>query len=329
VTSFALRLDLQLPPGDAAERSARYAAALDIAEQADAAGFEAVILHEHHGAESGYLPSALTMAAAIASRTRSVRIRVSALVAALHDPVRVAEQSAVVDLLSGGRLELVIVNGYVAEEFAAAGVKTTERVARAVEMVETLRQAWTGEPFEFRGRRVRVTPRPIGDGPRLLLGGATEAPARRAARLGVGFRPQVPSAWAHYRDELRALGGADPGPPESGFGFVHVAVDPETAWARLLPHLEADVAQYARWLPADASTPSRSPAETVQAMRDSGAYRVLTPEQLTEALRAEPPATVVSLHPFVGGLPVADGRECVQLVAERVIPAVRAVANVR
>jgi alkanesulfonate monooxygenase SsuD/methylene tetrahydromethanopterin reductase-like flavin-dependent oxidoreductase (luciferase family) len=315
MTAFALRFDLQAPTASGPDEIARrYRAALEMAAEADAAGFESVILHEHHGADSGYLPSALTMAAGIAACTRSVRIRVSALVAALHDPIRVAEQAVIVDLISAGRLELVIANGYVREEFNATATPMSQRVARTVEMIDVLRQAWTGEPFTFRGRPVRVTPRPTRAGPKLTLGGGSEPAARRAARLGVSFRPQNTTAWSHYRDELSTLGQPDPGPPEHTFGYVHVAADPDSVWPRLAEHLEYDLAQYARWQPPDPTSSTVPLAEQVAAMYRTGAYRVLTPTQLADALEVDPEPFVVTLHPLIGGLAIDDAWECVRLV---------------
>src|SRR5690606_20598071 len=100
------------------------------------------------------------------------------------DPIRLAEQLAVLDLASGGRVTIVAGLGYREEEFAMAGVDRKRRGTVMEEAVETMRRAWTGEPFEYRGRRVVVTPKPkTPGGPTLLVGGSTEKAARRAARL--------------------------------------------------------------------------------------------------------------------------------------------------
>jgi alkanesulfonate monooxygenase SsuD/methylene tetrahydromethanopterin reductase-like flavin-dependent oxidoreductase (luciferase family) len=190
----------------------RYRAAIDMAEWADRLGFVAVILSEHHGSPDGYLPSPLVLAAAMAARTERIRLRIAAIVAAFHDPLRLAEDAAVVDLISGGRLDLVITNGYVGREFAMFDRQVSERAQRTSETVVTLRQAWSGEPFEFRGRSVRLTPTPHQDGgPQIGMGGSSEPAARRAARLGDDFMPSTPELWDVYRDELAKLGKPDPG----------------------------------------------------------------------------------------------------------------------
>src|SRR5579864_9052810 len=190
---FGIRFDLRNPAFAGVPDVERYAAAIDMCEWADRLGFVSCILSEHHGADDGYLPSPLPLAAAIASRTRTIRINVAALVASFHDPLRLAEDIAIVDLISKGRVDIVVTNGYVASEFAMFDRPLSGRVARTTEVVRTLRDAWTGEPFEFRGRTVRITPRPAqSGGPPIAMGGSTEAAARRAARLGDGFLPSSP-----------------------------------------------------------------------------------------------------------------------------------------
>ena len=134
------------------------------------------------------------------------------MVAPFHDPLRLAEDVAVVDLPSKGRLDLVLTNGYVPQEFAMFGRSLAGRPRLATLAVETLRKAWTGEPFEHEGRTVRVTPTPFQPGgPPITLGGSSEAAARRAARIGDDFMPSTPEIWAYYRDEVQRLGRPDPG----------------------------------------------------------------------------------------------------------------------
>ena len=133
-------------------------------------------LSEHHSSDDGYLPSPLTVAAAIAGRTSSIRMLVVALIAPLYHPIRLAEDVAVLDLVSGGRVDLVLGAGYVPDEAPLYGFESTGRVARLEEALRVLRAAWTGEPFEYKGNMVRVTPRPLRpNGPMLLLGGSTPA----------------------------------------------------------------------------------------------------------------------------------------------------------
>src|SRR5215217_3754813 len=104
---FGIRFDFRNPPVAGTTMAERYRAALDMASWADGLGAITIVLSEHHGSDDGYLPSPLTMAAAIAARTSTARINIAALVTSFHDPLRLAEDAAVVDLISEGRLDVV------------------------------------------------------------------------------------------------------------------------------------------------------------------------------------------------------------------------------
>ena len=304
--AFAVRFDLRNPAFAGVSGTDRYQAALEMAEWAEANGALMVVLSEHHGCDDGYLPSALTMAAAVAARTSRVLIQVAAAVASLHDPLRLAEEAAVVDLISGGRLRLVVAAGYVPSEFEMFDAPLADRGKRVDETINVLRQAWTGEPFEFRGRSVQVTPRPHQPGgPPLSVGGSTAAAARRAARLGADFMPSVPEVWQHYRAERLAMGDADPGP---GFGgtssFTFVADDVEREWEVIGPYALHDAAEYGRWAVEGgvAGSTGYETAPDVAGLRAGDQYRVLTPATLVGELDAAP-FPFVMLHPMMGGIP--------------------------
>jgi len=190
-----------------------YHAAIEQTVWAEDLGFASVTLSEHHGADDGYLPSLVTLASAIAARTESIHIMLAALIAPMHDPLRIAEDLAVLDRISKGRISVTVAGGYVPSEFEMFGRTIGDRVRLTTEMVETLKAAWTGEPFEFRGRTVRVTPTPYPDPrPAILLGGSGERAARRAGRLAHGVLPTMPEFWVFYCDEIRKPGRPDPGP---------------------------------------------------------------------------------------------------------------------
>jgi alkanesulfonate monooxygenase SsuD/methylene tetrahydromethanopterin reductase-like flavin-dependent oxidoreductase (luciferase family) len=301
---FGLRFDLRNPAFAGVAMGDRYRAMLDMAEWADQRGGLYISLSEHHGSEDGYLPSPLPMVAAIAARTTNIRLGINALVAAFYDPLRLAEDAAVVDLLSGGRLDLTLVGGYVPSEFDMFGVTSSERPGRIRETVETLRAAWTGEPFEFRGRTVRVTPAPAQPGgPNILLGGSSEPAARRAARLADGFIPSEPQWWAPYRDECLKLGKPDPGPGMTATAAtVFLAEDPEAMWPQLGPYFLHETNSYGAWkTQADAASPYSTMAG-VDEVRASGQYRILTPAEFSaEMSTVEMPFAM--LHPMVGGIP--------------------------
>jgi len=302
---FGLRFDCRNPGFAGVGNAERYRALLDMCEWADRCGALFVILSEHHGADDDYLPSPLVMAAAIAARTRKLRIGINALIAPFHDPLRLAEDVAVVDLLSGGRLDLTLAGGYVRDEFDMFGVDLAERPARVREAVATLRAAWTGEPFEFRGRRVRVRPRPAQPGgPKILLGGSSEAAARRAARIADGFIPSMPACWQFYRDECLKLGKPDPGAGMLGQGdAVVLAEDPEAAWRELGPYFLHETNAYGAWQAAANVAATYRPKGSLEELRAGSQYRILTPDDYAAELAAPSAVAFALLHPMVGGIP--------------------------
>lgn len=181
----------QLPLDGSRSAAVEYAELLELAELAEAVGFDSVWTSEHHFAGDSWLPSQLPLLAAIAARTSRLKLATGVVVAPLHHPLRLAEDAAVVDQISGGRLILGLGVGYRTEEFRSFGVSFDERTARLVETVEILRLAWSGERFSFKGRfheldRVRVTPTPAHPIP-IWLGAGVPAAIRRAGRLGDGF----------------------------------------------------------------------------------------------------------------------------------------------
>ena len=143
-----------------------YADALEEARLADELGFEAVWLAEHHFSRYGICPSLAVLAAAIARETRRVRIGTSVVVAPFAHPLRIAEEWAMVDILSGGRLEFGIGRGYQPKEFRGLGVSMEKTRERFDEAVEVIRRAWTDERVTFEGeffqvRDLHVLPRPL------------------------------------------------------------------------------------------------------------------------------------------------------------------------
>jgi len=325
VPLFGLRYDLRRAPFATTSHAALASAVLEQCEWADTRGFAAVMLSEHHGSPDGYLPSPIVLAAAVAARTRRVHLVLAAVIAPLHDPLRLAEDLAVADLVSGGRILPVLGAGYVESEFCAFGRSLKERGRAVEEAVRVLRQAWTGEPFEHRGAIARVTPRPVQrPHPPIFLGGGAPSAARRAARIADGFIPAVPEAWAPYRAERVRLGHPDPGPLAAPLAnLVHVARDPDAAWARIAPFALHETNAYARWAAGSGAVTPYAAFPDADSLRASGLYLVLTPEELVARARALPPLAMVLLHPLIGGLEPEVGWESLRLVADEVVPALQ------
>jgi alkanesulfonate monooxygenase SsuD/methylene tetrahydromethanopterin reductase-like flavin-dependent oxidoreductase (luciferase family) len=321
---FGLRFDFRNPVMADTTMADRYAAALDMAEWADRLGGLSIAVSEHHGSPDGYLPSPIPMLAAMAARTTTVRLMVAALIAPFHDPLRLAEDAIVLDILSKGRVDLIVAGGYVHEEFEMFDVPMSERGQRVSETVAVLKAAFSGQSFEHRGRTVKVTPasfRP--GGPSVLLGGSSKPAAERAARIADGFIPTKPEVWAFYRDEVRKLGRPDPGPcPIGNTEVVALAVDPEEGWEKMAPFFLHETNAYGAWQAQDdVANPFHTVAD-IDELSLTGQYRVATPEQFVEDLKTMP-YPFVNLHPMCGGMPIELSWSSLRLFEHDVLPAFR------
>lgn len=303
-----------------------YEETLSLAVGAEESGFESVWLSEHHLTEDGYLPSLFPALAAIAARTRSVRLGTAMVLAGLAHPLRLAEDAAVTDLLSGGRLELGLSAGYREREFEALGIDRAQRGARTEETVQILRRAWSGEPFSHVGEHfsfdeVTVTPVPARQGPPVWLGGSGPAAARRAGRHGLRFLPDLgtpPEILDLYRETLAAH-GHDP----ARFGItaivtpgVYVCEDADEGWQEIREHYWYLLNTFQEWF-GNPGLPSVDdlPREL---------FLVGPPDVVAEGLRERiKPLGDVERVIFFGrapGLPADRARRSLELFAEHVIP---------
>jgi alkanesulfonate monooxygenase SsuD/methylene tetrahydromethanopterin reductase-like flavin-dependent oxidoreductase (luciferase family) len=280
---------------------------------------------EHHASLDGYLPSPIVMGAAVAGVTQRVLVRLSLVLLPLYDPLRAAEELAVLDLISGGRLRLTVGLGYRQEEYDQFGVNIKRRPSLMEEAVETLKQAWTGESFDYRGRTVRVLPRPAQrPRPEIYMGGASPASARRAARIADGYQPLSPRLYDFYLEELQRLGRPAPAvkPATAGAGgYLFVAEDPDREWDRIAKHALHDANEYARWI-GDRRGPF-SPVADADELRRSGIYRVVTPEECADIAGRE---GTITFKPLVGGLDPDVGWAGLELFAAKVLPRIPATA---
>ena len=238
---FGVMYDCRHVPGGEMTMTDVYAATIEQSVLADQLGFDHIWFTEHHFLEDGYLPAFQPLAGAIAARTKQIRISNDIALLPLYHPIRLAEELAVLDQISNGRMEFGIGMGYVPKEFDAFGVPLRNRVSMTDEAIEILRLAWGEEPFSFRGKRynlsdIDVHPKPVQPGgPPLWIAAMKEPGALRAARFGTNLLPQgrreeVLDPW---RDAITAK-GEDPDNYRVGIiRSVYVTDDREKDWPKI------------------------------------------------------------------------------------------------
>ena len=262
---FGYQLDFRNPPGSGRSFTDLYRDCLAQAELAESLGFDSIWLTEHHFTDDGYLPAMLPAAAAIAARTRRVTIGTFVLLAPFQHPLRLAEDAAVVDVISNGRLRLGLGQGYRQEEFDGFGVPRSQRLGRTLETIEILKQAWSGERFSFEGKYfrfkdVRILPTPASRPyPELLWGAGAPKAIRRAAKLGLGFacvggRREA----AIYNDALKEAGRNPAHYSLVNSRVVYIAASAEEAWREVGDALMYQAEHYGKWLSAAAGTTDMS-----------------------------------------------------------------------
>lgn len=313
-------------PQFGAPREVLFDAALAIGEWADQAGFNVIGLGEHHSSEDGYNPSPLVLAAALAGRTRKIRLRTAVLLASCYDPVRLAEDTAVLQILSHGRFELGLGFGYRQCEFAMYGRDVKDRFNHTLAVLDTLRKAWTGQPFDYDGRPCLVSPVPRQPIP-VLLGGAAKPVARAAARHADGFLVPMMGAdvWQPYREECLQIGKPDPGEyPKQGPTFLWISEDPDRDWDWLTPHILHVLESYSRWINESYGKEQKvgvyNYGVTAESIRKSGTYQVLTPEQAVDLVRDLGDHSSLYLTPLLGGIDPARAWKMLHLFEEKVLP---------
>ena len=193
---FGVMYDCRHVPGGEMSMADVYAATIEQSVLADQLGFDHVWFTEHHFLDDGYLPAFQPLAGAIAARTQRIRLSNDIALLPLYHPIRLAEELAVLDNISNGRMEFGIGMGYVPEEFEAFGVPLRNRVSMTDEAIEIMRLAWGEEKFSYSGKRYQLTdidvhPKPVQPGgPPLWIAAMKEPGAQRAARFGTHLLPQ-------------------------------------------------------------------------------------------------------------------------------------------
>jgi alkanesulfonate monooxygenase SsuD/methylene tetrahydromethanopterin reductase-like flavin-dependent oxidoreductase (luciferase family) len=246
---------------------ALYRSHLDLIAESERMGFDEAWLTEHHFIDDGYSPSLLPIGAAIAARTHRIRIGTFLLLLPLHNPVRVAEDTATLDLISGGRFDLGVGLGYRKGEFDDQGIPARERAGRMQENLTIVRRLLSGESVTIDGRY--ITLRDISISPPALqrphppiwVGGTAPRAIERAARMGLHFLAGGPGSANLYDDALRAHGNDPHDFRVAAMRPTFVAPTREQAWELAAKPLRYMAAGYMQWT-AEAEVASGAPRQT-------------------------------------------------------------------
>jgi alkanesulfonate monooxygenase SsuD/methylene tetrahydromethanopterin reductase-like flavin-dependent oxidoreductase (luciferase family) len=306
---------------------------LDRLAWAEELGFDAIWLNEHHFSPwGGMLPAPPVALAALAQRTRRVRLGTSVSVLGLHHPIHQAEQLAMVDLISSGRLDVGVGRGSAPFDHEVFGLDFSQAQPRTLEALQVILHAWRGEPFSFQGTyfqvpQVQVWPRPEQrPHPPVWISCSSsresfEWPARHGYNLlTIGFVKPVP----RFAELTRAYRGLCPDGQITTLYHSVVCEDGATA-RRLATDAIGRFLGQMRQSNQLSSTDRRSPVEdlVVERMADESRLLAGSPAEVASMLRAEVGFTQVALMFQFGGLSDAIARESMRLFAAEVIPCLR------
>lgn len=304
-----------------------YAQRLAQITRAETQGFGSCWLTEHHFCEDGYTPSPLVLASAIAARTEQMRIGTNLMLLPLHDPVRVAEDSATLSLVSGGRFDLGVGIGYRQLEFDHFGRKLSHRPSLVEEGIEILRRCWSGESVNFSGKRfevgdLKVTPVPQTT-PKVYLGGMVEPAIQRAARVADGFLCTGGIGLDTYNEALEQQGKSiQEGDIILGCWAI-IAEDPEAEAAKIGDHVLYQTNEYIKWgaFGPPGSTPLFDDAPTAI---ENGLYELWDADtavaELNKLLSTYPNIRDIHFWAQFPGESVASGDARLRYIAEKVLP---------
>lgn len=319
--NIVLRFDMRSGPQCPDSPADRYRAALDMACWADRNAVDVIGLSEHHDTTDGFLSAPLQMAGMMAAVTERVRISVSALLVPLHDPLRLAEDIALLDLVSGGRFSATCGLGYRESEYRCFGVSWEQRGHVFDEKLDLLLRALKGLEVKQHGQSTRLNPAPISPIYSLLMvGGNSKAAARRAARFRLYFCPAIDDAELEeaYLAACQAEGfkhgfTISPRAPATTF----ISDNPAACWDDIGSHLIYDATAYGAWRHPNRRAYAESFATTVEELKSEGKYRILTPAQ---ALQVIEQTGSLHLAPLAGGVPIESGWHTLRLFEEQVQP---------
>ena len=332
----------QIPPGTYRSFTEEYRDAIQLVKLVEREGLDAAWVSEHHFSEDGYLPSLLVMLAAFATVTERIELGTGVILAPFHDPIRMAEDFAVVDQISGGRTIAGFGIAWRDEEFREFNIDVKTRVGRTRELIEVLRLAWNEERFDYSGKYfsysgVSVTPKPARVPP-ILVGGFVDDAIRRAGRIGDGYissraAPDRVGEAFRMAAEERAKAGHEGPPIVALLQNTFVTQDPDEDWPMVRDGIGHQLGTYTGWR-AGTDVPGKKlevmpPDE--KTIRDMTAYG--TPNDVVEYLSpivkvlAEYPESHLIVRLHYPGMTAEPAATAIRLFARDVAPKLREVAG--
>ena len=335
---FGFVEDFRNPPEFRQPGPELYRALLAQVRRGEELGYDNVWLTEHHFTVDDYSPAVMPAAAAIAAATSQIRIGSFVLLMPFANPIRVAEDVIFVDILSNGRFDLGLGQGYAPEEFDAFQIPKKERSARLAEGVELIRRLWTEENVTFDGaytktKSMTLRPRPVQNPPPLWIGARAEKAVRRVARAGAHLMATLgpdPAPW--YVDELKACGRNPDDFSIAQLRMVYVADTEDQAWADAEPHIHAMMEYYGKILAQANDVPGDDAMwkfQRTDRLRDTGFGRAVmigTPDQVArkiEAFQKDFRCTHFVMATQLAGMDPKKGTRALELFAKEVMPAFR------
>lgn len=330
---FGLWYDFRNPPGSGRSFEQLYEETLEQIEWIEQLGYEYVWLTEHHFTEDGYSPSVLNIAAAIAARTKKIRIATSVILMPFYNPVRLAEDCATVDIISGGRFELGVAVGYKTDEFDGFNVPRNERGSRTDEGLEVVTRLLRGERVNFKGRHytvknVRISPQPVQkNGIPIWVGGFVDASVRRAVKYGDAFTGgggPIEPLYKKYVKELKKAGKSTENLTiGDGIHWLYTSEDPEKTWNEAADGVIYQTNKYAEWFRLAGMDIVYETVRDRQHLKDMGRLNVVDPETCVKMIKDHTrnvPLTHFYNFAVPPGLSPSWANPYFELFAKKVIP---------
>lgn len=243
---FGIHYSCQSPEG---EWESIYRKTLQQAQEAENLGYEVFSVAEHHFLPDGWIPTPTVFLGGLAAVTDQADLVTNIIVLPLHNPIEVAEQAAVLDLMSGGRFNLGVAIGWRDEEFAAYNVDKSERVGRTVEGIQLIRRLLTEESVTYNGdfydtENLELMPRPVQQSIPIWYGGQSKNAIKRSTRMAdawsmspIETREEIAEKIEFYRTKLVENGRSFDEVRKPLRREAYVAEDDETAWEEIAPSL--------------------------------------------------------------------------------------------